>query len=80
MEASSIRSLKKTMAPDSGSEAEDTRDLQVGDRVEAKCRGWTKHYPGKIKRKNRDGTFDIVSNVLRLRQTRNMVAKLTASS
>ena len=33
--------------------------LAPGDRVEAKCRGWTKFFKGTIKRANSDGTFDI---------------------
>merc|ERR1711916_151306 len=41
---------------DSDSESE---DLRRGDRVEAKCTGWTKYYPGEITRVNRDGTYDI---------------------
>ena len=31
-----------------------------GDRVEAKLKGWTKYYKGKITRENRDGTYDIL--------------------
>merc|ERR1711916_274856 len=41
---------------DSDSESE---DLRRGDRVEAKCTGWTKYYDGEITRVNRDGTYDI---------------------
>ena len=44
----------------------DSRDLVdsrsnfgSGDKVKAKCKGWTKHYPGTIKRDNGDGTYDI---------------------
>ena len=33
---------------------------QKGDRVEAKLKGWTKYYKGKITRENRDGTYDIL--------------------
>ena len=33
--------------------------LSRGDKVKAKVKGWTKHYPGTIKRDNGDGTFDI---------------------
>ena len=32
---------------------------RVGDKVEAKCAGWTKYYGGEIVRKNSDGTYDI---------------------
>ena len=34
--------------------------ISKGDRVEAKLKGWTKYYKGKITRVNRDGTFDIL--------------------
>jgi hypothetical protein len=30
-----------------------------GDKVEARCKGSGKHYPGKIERDNGDGTFDV---------------------
>ena len=33
--------------------------LRVGDKVEAKCKGSKKHYPGRIFMDNRDGTFDV---------------------
>ena len=33
---------------------------QKDDRVEAKLKGWTKYYKGKITRENRDGTYDIL--------------------
>ena len=60
VEKSRIRSLEKTRRrPTDDDRGDGSGSLSVGDRVEAKCRGWTKHYPGKIKRKNRDGTFDI---------------------
>ena len=32
---------------------------RVGDRVEAKCRGWDRHFPGKITKVRLDGTYDI---------------------
>ena len=34
--------------------------MSKGDAVEAKLKGWTKYYKGKITRVNRDGTFDIL--------------------
>ena len=34
--------------------------ISKGDRVEAKLKGWTKYYKGKITRENRDGTYDIL--------------------
>ena len=33
--------------------------LSEGAKVKAKVKGWTKFYPGTIKRDNGDGTFDI---------------------
>ena len=30
-----------------------------GDRVKAKCSGWTKYYSGEITRVNSDGSYDI---------------------
>merc|ERR1719353_2077283 len=30
-----------------------------GDKVEARCKGSKKHYPGKIFMDNRDGTYDV---------------------
>lgn len=32
---------------------------RVGDRVEAKVKGWTKFYPGRVDKINRDGTLDL---------------------
>merc|ERR1711871_1351093 len=42
---------------DDSSDNEDS--LSRGDKVEAKCTGWTKYYSGKITKVNRDGTYDI---------------------
>ena len=39
---------------------EDNVSISKGDRVEAKLKGWTKYYKGKITRENRDGTYDIL--------------------
>jgi hypothetical protein len=33
---------------------------KAGDKVEARCKGSTKYYAGKIKSDNRDGTFDVL--------------------
>ena len=41
-------------------DAEDAKGMSKGDAVEAKLKGWTKYYKGKITRVNRDGTFDIL--------------------
>ena len=41
-------------------DAEDVKECQKGDAVEAKLKGWTKYYKGKITRVNRDGTYDIL--------------------
>ena len=38
----------------------DDASISKGDRVEAKLKGWTKYYKGKITRENRDGTYDIL--------------------
>merc|ERR1711871_373909 len=42
---------------DDSSDNEDS--LSRGDKVEAKCTGWTKYYSGEITKVNRDGTYDI---------------------
>merc|ERR1712167_540191 len=39
------------------SDAED--EISRGDKVEAKCTGWTKYYSGEVTKVNRDGTYDI---------------------
>ena len=36
-----------------------SKKRRVGDKVEAKVRGWTKYYGGEITRANTDGTYDI---------------------
>ena len=46
-------------ARDRGSTSEDEGGFAVGDKVTAKCKGSTRHYPGKIYKKNDDGSFDI---------------------
>merc|ERR1711871_579593 len=33
--------------------------LREGDKVEARCKGSTRYYPGKIFMDNRDGTYDV---------------------
>ena len=40
--------------------------LREGMKVEARYRGKAKYYPGVIRRENRDGTFDIDYNDVRL--------------
>merc|ERR1719473_959001 len=52
---SSIKKLGGDNVRDAGSEAK----LSEGDKVEARCKGSKKHYPGKIFMDNRDGTFDV---------------------
>ena len=37
----------------------DGEGLRVGDKVEARYRGRSKYYPGKIARVHSDGTFDV---------------------
>ena len=45
---------------DDSNDDEDDSSLSKGDRVEAKLKGWTKYYKGKVTRVNRDGTYDIL--------------------
>ena len=45
---------------DSDDDDKDPMSISKGDRVEAKLKGWTKYYKGKITRENRDGTYDIL--------------------
>merc|ERR1711988_1324706 len=66
---SKSKNQKKKKSPsksrrNKGSDNDDSDDDEVsiskGDRVEAKLKGWTKYYKGKITRENRDGTYDIL--------------------
>ena len=52
-----IRALEDTR-PTSPSRGGGSR-LEEGMKVEARYRGRSRYYPGKIRRENRDGTFDI---------------------
>merc|ERR1711871_819012 len=48
---------------DEDNDSDDDKDdvsISKGDRVEAKLKGWTKYYKGKITKENRDGTYDIL--------------------
>merc|ERR1711871_986829 len=47
---------------DSDDSDDDDEDVSIskGDRIEAKLKGWTKYYKGKITRENRDGSYDIL--------------------
>ena len=60
------KNTKKKTNRDRDSDSDDSDDdkddtsISKGDRVEAKLKGWTKYYKGKITRENRDGTYDIV--------------------
>ena len=36
-----------------------TKKRSVGDRVSAKCAGWTRYFEGEITKVNRDGTYAI---------------------
>ena len=66
------KSKSKSKGKSSDDEASDASDdasdddngtdasISTGDRVEAKLKGWTKYYKGKITRENRDGTYDIL--------------------
>merc|ERR1712054_22209 len=66
---SKSKNQKKKKSPsksrrNKGSDNDDSDDDEVsiskGDRVEAKLKGWTKYYKGKITRENRDGSYDIL--------------------
>ena len=54
--------MGQTDDDDDDNDDDDTDDASIskGDRVEAKLKGWTKYYKGKITRENRDGTYDIL--------------------
>ena len=59
---SQIRREGATSGGSRSSTAENTpraQERNEGDRVEAKVRGWTKYYAGKIMRVHDDGTYDI---------------------
>ena len=56
------KKTKRGRDSDSDDSDDDDDDVSIskGDRVEAKLKGWTKYYKGKITRENRDGTYDIL--------------------
>ena len=60
--SSLIRSLEERRKSSSNRRKKSSDDISIskGDRVEAKLKGWTKYYKGKITRENRDGTYDIL--------------------
>ena len=60
--SSLIRSLENRRKSSSSRSKSSSSDVSLskGDRVEAKLKGWTKYYKGKITRENRDGTYDIL--------------------
>ena len=43
----------------SSSSSNTSQKFSVGDRVEAKCEGWSKYFKGEITRVNGNGTYDI---------------------
>lgn len=55
------RQVRKLRGGGGGKDSKDNEDddLEEGDRIEAKVKGWTKYYPGKVHRRNRDGTYDL---------------------
>jgi hypothetical protein len=53
------RSIKKGGGGGGGGRASDDDEPREGAKVEAKCKGSTEHYPGKIYRDNGDGTFHL---------------------
>merc|ERR1712065_8836 len=56
------KKTKRGRDSDSDDSDDDDEDVSIskGDRVEAKLKGWTKYYKGKITRENRDGSYDIL--------------------
>ena len=56
----SLRIERNLRQDDDRKVVDDDVSLSKGDRVEAKLKGWTKYYKGKITRENRDGTYDIL--------------------
>merc|ERR1711871_86391 len=56
------KKTKRGRDADSDDSDDDDEDVSIskGDRVEAKLKGWTKYYKGKITKENRDGTYDIL--------------------
>merc|ERR1711871_1246581 len=65
LETKTKKTKKKTKRgrdSDSDDSDDDDEDVSIskGDRVEAKLKGWTKYYNGKITKENRDGTYDIL--------------------
>ena len=66
LETKKKKTKKKKINRDRDSDSDDSDDdeddtsISKGDRVEAKLKGWTKYYKGKITRENRDGTYDIL--------------------
>ncbi len=57
MSAELIRSLEPAASSPSGGGVAGA--LREGTKVEARYRGKSKYYPGVIRRENRDGTFDV---------------------
>jgi uncharacterized protein YaiE (UPF0345 family) len=56
------RGIKEDQIEGGGGDRESrtsTSTRSEGDRVKAKCSGWTKYYAGEITRVNSDGTYDI---------------------
>merc|ERR1712054_208750 len=53
------KSSIKKLGGDSAREVVKEAALSEGDKVEARCKGSKKHYPGKIFMDNRDGTYDV---------------------
>ena len=53
--------MKKSYIKEVASSSRSPRfeDYSRGDAIEARYRGKTKYYPGKIARDNRDGTYDV---------------------
>ena len=58
VEPDRVRSLQRETDRDRD-RATSSAKIREGDKVEAKCSGWTKYYKGEVTSVNRDGSFDI---------------------
>ncbi|KAG5192664.1 hypothetical protein JKP88DRAFT_173091 [Tribonema minus] len=54
-----IRSLEPPRRSPARIDSSSALPLREGDKVEARYKGRARHYPGKIRRVNRDGTYDV---------------------
>ena len=54
-----MREERAAAAASSGGGGGGGAGLREGDKVEARYRGRSRYFPGRIARDNRDGTFDV---------------------